>query len=104
MPRRRTFSIIEEELILENYDKTVEELAVLLEKKGYRRSRKSINRKIEKMREEGLLGLRSEDTVQRAYKQRKNRKDEKSDGPSLRRGDGPSFPGSSWGDASWDDE
>lgn len=75
MAKGRLFSIMEDELIIDNFDKTVYELEQILAKKGYIRSAKSISRRIEKMREEGLVGMRSADTVARAYKQRVKKKD-----------------------------
>jgi RNA processing factor Prp31 len=60
----------EVQLIIDNYDKTTDELLNLLD--GHR-SKKSIARKIEKLREEGKLGERSKQTIKRAYRQRKRR-------------------------------
>lgn len=74
--RGRTFSLLEEKLLQENFDKTIAELEALLLQHGYRRSRKSINRKLEKMRNDGGIGLRSKDTVRRSYNQRTRRKKE----------------------------
>ncbi len=90
MGRGREFSPAENQLLLDNYDLTIVELEALLSKHGYNRSRKSINRKLEKMREENTIGLRSKDTVKRAYKQR-NKKPEMTEGPSFE--SGPSFSG-----------
>lgn len=73
MGRGRAFSAVEEELLRENFDKTIAELEELLAKHGYNRSRKSINRKLEKMREEGEIGFRSKDTIRRSYRQRNRR-------------------------------
>jgi hypothetical protein len=73
MGRGRAFSPIEEELLRDNYDKTIAELEELLLAQGYRRSRKSINRKLEKMRESGDIGFRSKDTIKRSYRQRTRR-------------------------------
>lgn len=70
MGRGRSFSIIEEQILLDNYDKTIVELEALLLENGYRRSRKSINRKLEKLRDEGKIGFRSTDTIRRSYRQR----------------------------------
>lgn len=70
MGRGRSFSPIEEELLIKNYDKTISELEELLLENGYKRSRKSINRKLEKLREDGIVGLRSKDTIRRSYRQR----------------------------------
>lgn len=72
--RGRSFSLIEEKLLQENYDKTIAELEGLLLQHGYRRSRKSINRKLEKMRDEGDIGFRSKDTIKRSYRQRTRQK------------------------------
>lgn len=71
--RGRAFSPLEEEILRENFDKTIAELEDILLKQGYTRSRKSINRKLEKMREEGNIGLRSRDTIKRSYRQRTRR-------------------------------
>jgi len=73
MGRGRAFSPIEETILRENYDKTIAELEKLLSESGYSRSRKSINRKLEKMREGGQVGFRSKDTVRRSYRQRNRR-------------------------------
>ena len=74
MGRGRSFSPMEEKLLRENYqDMTIAELEELLLKHGYSRSRKSINRKLEKMRETGDIGLRSKDTIKRSYRQRTRR-------------------------------
>jgi hypothetical protein len=59
----------EEKIIIENFDKTNEELGKLL--KG--RSKKAITRKLEKLKEEGKIGDRSKQTIKRAYKQRRRR-------------------------------
>jgi len=57
----------EEEFLIENYESmTTEELCLALPN----RNKKSINRKIEKLREEGKVGLRNRETVKRAYYQR----------------------------------
>lgn len=73
MGRGMTFSPIEDEYLRNNFDKTSAELEEGIFKMGYRRSRKSINRRLEKMREAGEVGLRSKDTVQRSYRQRTRR-------------------------------
>lgn len=73
MGRGRAFSPIEEEILRDNFDKTIAELEELLLKHGYPRSRKSINRKLEKMRDEGSVGFRSKDTIKRSYRQRMRR-------------------------------
>lgn len=73
MGRGRSFSPIEEEILKENYDKTIAELEELLFVQGYTRSRKSINRKLEKMRENEDIGFRSRDTIKRSYRQRTRR-------------------------------
>lgn len=73
MGRGRAFSPLEEELLKDNYDKTIAELEELLAKHGYNRSRKSINRKLEKLREDGDIGFRSKDTIRRSYRQRNRR-------------------------------
>lgn len=53
--------------IVENYDKmTTEELHQALPN----RSKKSINRKIEQLRDEGRVGHRDSATIKRAYRQR----------------------------------
>jgi hypothetical protein len=73
MGRGRAFSPIEEGLLKQNYDKTIAELEEILAKHGYIRSRKSINRKLEKLRENGDVGFRSRDTIKRSYRQRTRR-------------------------------
>jgi hypothetical protein len=107
MGRGREFSSYELDLLVKNFDLTIIELEELFLKHGYSRSRKSINRKLEKLREEGDIGMRSQNTVQRAYKQRNKRgklasPSELDGGPSLR--DGDSSFGSGFGEASWDDD
>ncbi len=97
MAKGMFFSLAETEIIIKNYDKTVLEIMKELEKEGYSRSAKSINRKIEKLREDGELpdgGLRSKSTRNRAYRQRGKVPRTDSE-PSLR--DGPSFDNSSFG-------
>lgn len=74
MGRGRSFSLLEEKLLQENFDKTIAELEAMLLQHGYRRTRKSINRKLEKMRDEGDIGFRSKDTIRRSYKQRTRQK------------------------------
>ena len=74
MGRGRAFSPLEEQLLREHYDKTIAELEAMLLQHGYRRTRKSINRKLEKMRDEGDIGFRSKDTIRRSYKQRTRQK------------------------------
>ena len=76
MARGRIFSLVEEKLLQDNYDKTIAELEAILLAEGYVRSRKSINRKLEKMRDEGDIGFRSKDTIRRSYKQRTRQKKE----------------------------
>ena len=73
MGRGLSFSPAEIELLRENFDRTIAELEELLAKHGYVRSRKSINRKLEKMREDGAVGFRSRDTIKRSYRQRTRR-------------------------------
>lgn len=102
MGRGRAFSPLEEQIIRENYDKTIAELEELLAQHGYARSRKSINRKLEKLREEGEIGFRSKDTIRRSYKQR-NRRNKA--GPTRLDDDGWDDTGSGGFDTStgWDD-
>jgi hypothetical protein len=55
------------DFLIENYEHmTTEELYDALDN----RSKKSINRKLEKLREEGKIGHRSKETIRRAYDQR----------------------------------
>jgi len=57
----------EEEFLINNYaTMTTEELHNAFPT----RSKKSINRKLEKLRDEGKIGHRSKDTIKRAYYQR----------------------------------
>lgn len=75
--------------IIENYETmTTEELC-----KALNRNRKSVNRKIELLRDEGLVGHRSQETVNRAYLQRTrgNTVDDTSTRRSKRRSKGK-FP------------
>ncbi len=108
MPKGRQFSLFEEELLVDNYDLTIAELEALLAKHGYPRTRKSINRKLEKLRAEGQVGLRSRDTVKRAYKQRRRNKAEPTKlDDSLDNGNGwdddssLGDPNDSLGDSDW---
>ena len=65
--RRRGWKRSEEEFLIENYEKmTTEELSQSLSD----RTKKSINRKLEKLRDEGRIGHRTDDTIRRAYYQR----------------------------------
>lgn len=93
MGRGRSFSEVEIELLKDNYDKTIAELEEILLKNGYKRSRKSINRKIEKLREDGEIGLRSKDTIRRSYRQRNRNPSAPSniDEPSFGSGFGEGF-------------
>lgn len=94
MGRGRAFSPIEEAILRENYDRTIAELEKLLSESGYARSRKSINRKLEKMRDEGQIGFRSKDTVKRSYRQR-NRRNKVPDAAPV---EDPFDPGLDWDD------
>ena len=109
MGRGRAFSPVEEELLRNNYDKTIAELEELLCASGYIRSRKSINRKLEKMRESGEIGFRSKDTVRRSYRQR-TRRSKKLEPTKLENGWGSDEATFDTGEGSfdtgagWDDE
>jgi hypothetical protein len=70
MGRGASFSAIELELLIENYDKTISEIEKIFREHGYNRTRKSLNRKLEKLRKDGDIGKRSSETVRRAYRQR----------------------------------
>lgn len=109
MGRGRSFSPIEVQLLKDNFDKTISELVELFHKNGYKRSAKSINRKLEKLREDGEVGLRSKDTIRRSYRQRTRQgkapttidtEPSFSDGDSFSNQEG--F-GSGFGDADWDE-
>ncbi len=64
---RKSWKRKEKKYLVENYaDKTTEELCKYLN-----RDRKSVNRMIEKLRDEGFIGYREKKTVDRAYRQRK---------------------------------
>lgn len=104
MGRGTDYSPAEEQLLLDNYDKTIVELEGMLAKQGYTRSRKSINRKLEKMRSENVIGLRSKDTIRRAYKQR-SKKPVADNDSGFNKGDGfeGGLSGQGWA-GSWDDE
>jgi hypothetical protein len=67
--KKITWLNTEVQLLIDNFDKTTEELSDMLGG----RSKKAIARKIEKLREEGKIGERSKNTIKRAYKQRKRR-------------------------------
>lgn len=66
---KTTWTMSEERILIDNFDKTNEELSKLLNG----RSKKAITRKLEKLREEGKIGDRSRQTIKRAYKQRHRR-------------------------------
>lgn len=68
--RGASFSPVEIDLLVENFDKTIVEIEKIFKEQGYNRSRKSLNRKLEKLREDGDIGKRSSETVRRAYRQR----------------------------------
>lgn len=95
MPRGRQFSPIEEDLIIDNIDLTIAELEALFKEHGYDRSRKSINRKIEKLRSEGKVGYRDKTTIRRSHKQ-KNRK--KPSETVIDEGFGKGFDGPGFGE------
>lgn len=101
MGRGSGYSPLEEELLRENFDRTIVELEELLRKNGYARSKKSINRKLEKMREAGEIGLRSKDTVRRSYRQRGRYKHGM---PTELEPESALTSGSSFADADWDDD
>lgn len=66
MPRK-AWRRSEKRFIIENYaETTTEELC-----KHLGRDRKSVNRMIERLRDEGKIGYRDQNTVDRAYRQRK---------------------------------
>jgi hypothetical protein len=70
------------EIITANFEtKTTDELVEMLPG----RSRKAINRKIEKLREKGKVGLRDDSTIRRAYYQRVRGKDKIGDDSGRRR-------------------
>jgi predicted transcriptional regulator len=65
---RKQWRYSEIQFLIDNYDTmTTEELCKNLSG----RSKKSINRKLEKLRSEGKIGHRTDETVRRAYSQRK---------------------------------
>lgn len=67
---RKNWRRKEKNYIIENYEtKTTEELCEHL-----KRDKKSVNRMIEKLRDEGLIGYRDQGTINRAYRQRKRGK------------------------------
>ena len=67
---RKNWRRKEKNYIIENYEtKTTDELCEHLG-----RDRKSVNRMIEKLRDEGLIGYRDQGTISRAYRQRKRGK------------------------------
>lgn len=101
------FTPREDEIIKSNYDKTIFEIEALLLREGYRRSRKSINRKIEKLREANAVGHKSKETLSRSYRMRGKKAkvaeessfdDFATGGPGFDNGEG-SFKG---GDAGFD--
>lgn len=76
MPRNRkkTWRRTEKNFIIENYaEMTTDELCEYLG-----RDRKSVNRMIEKLRDEGKIGYRNQKTIDRAYKQRNRESNKRS--------------------------
>lgn len=74
MGRGLEFSAYETEILVNNYkDMTIVELQAELKKQGYNRSRKSINRKLEKLREDDEIEYRNKKTINRAYRQRRRK-------------------------------
>ena len=72
MMRRREWSFTEEKMLIDNYSKcTIKELEMMFPE----RSRESINNKIKRLKAEGKIkGTRNDDTVDRAYNQRGEKK------------------------------
>jgi hypothetical protein len=70
--RRRDWSFTEEKILIDNYPKcTIKELEMLFPE----RSRESINNKIKRLKAENKIkGIRDDETVDRAYIQRGNKK------------------------------
>lgn len=111
--RGREFSLAEEELLLAHYERmTIWELVALFRKHGYNRSKKSIARKLEKLREAGEAGYRDEKTVRRAYKTQQGRAKKAILDPTPEEGfgggsfdDSPGFKdlGGGWGESDWGD-
>lgn len=95
MGRGSSFSAAEVDLIIKYFDSTIAELEEIFRREGYNRSRKSIARKLEKLRESGEIGYRGRATIKRSYRQRGRRDNPK---PVEDGGFGPS----DWGDSEWD--
>jgi hypothetical protein len=64
--RRHPWTLTETKSLIENYDKPIQELVELFPK----HSSASINRKINRLRKEGKIGYKSDQTVKDAYKKR----------------------------------
>ena len=78
---RKKWKRSEKKYLIENYaDKTTDELCKHLD-----RDRKSVNRMIEKLRTEELIGYREKKTVDRAYRQRKRGEGQEDGGKRRRR-------------------
>ncbi len=81
MGRGVAFTLTEDDFLIINADsKTAQELSDLHDQsRGDSlwpgRSKKSLARRIERLREEGKLGLRDEETRRKAYYSRHNKKD-----------------------------
>lgn len=61
--RRKAWTISEVQLLIENFDKPIQELDEIFPK----HSKASIERKMTRLRKEGKIGNKSEETVKKAY-------------------------------------
>jgi hypothetical protein len=113
--RGREFSASEEELLINNFQHmTIHELETLFKKNGYNRTKKSINRKLEKLRVEGRIDYRNPDTTSRAYNRARSRKkptkieepkfgEDTSSNPSDKGSGKVGWGTSNWEEPSWEE-
>ena len=63
---RMAWTLFETKQLIENFDKPIQMLAEMFP----RHSKASIERKMTRLRKEGKIGMKSEETVKQAYKMR----------------------------------
>jgi hypothetical protein len=65
-PRRQAWTLAETQQLIKNYDLPIQTLAEMFP----RHSKPSIERKMTRLRKEGKIGMKSEETVKTAYQLR----------------------------------
>jgi len=65
-PRRQSWTLLETKKLIENYDKPIQELLEMFP----RHPQASIERKMTRLRQAGKIGMKSDETRQKAYKLR----------------------------------